>query len=173
MTPTSIKLCAVFGTPLPHLVFPWQPFLTHTSVKVLWIQCRQYVRPSRTFNISSFFWNLAGKIWFVQKWGKSTPNTPKMDPFALYTKLWHNFFQQMPLNDKAWYLLTLGENSTSGKNLVLEMWGKTGVPPNMWYQTSASSRSLVSSCHMINDIWSMTFRTFNALLVRFCVSTTD
>ena len=82
--------------------------------------------------------DFSGKIWFVQKWGKSAPNTPKMDPFALYSKLWHYFFQQMPLNDKAWYSLTLGENRTSRKNLVLEMWGKTGVLPNMWYQTYAS-----------------------------------
>jgi len=28
-----------------------------------------------------------GKIWFVQKWGKSAPNAPKMDPFAINSKL--------------------------------------------------------------------------------------
>jgi len=69
-----------------------------------------------------------GKIWFVQKWGKSAPNAPKMDPFAINSKLWRYFFLEMLLNDKAWCLLTFGENGMSGKNLVLEIWGKTGVP---------------------------------------------
>ena len=109
------------------------PRLVSICGPILWIRSRMSVRTYvctyiQYLKIGSFFWKISRKNLVRPEMGQKFlgANAPKMDPFAIYSKLWHYFFLQMFLNDKAWCLLTFGENHMSGKIWFLRYAGKRG-----------------------------------------------